>query len=144
MVDRAETAYVKLWDMRVGAVLWDSDRGLASFEYDPSFLNSGLDPAPLTMPTDEARRGNAVFEFPHLSQKTFYGLPGMLADSLPDKYGNKIINAWLARKGRTTRLGGHAEPVGCGLPQGGQPHLANQGGQLKSAQHHLATLAPLR
>ena len=101
MVDRAETAYVKLWDMRVGAVLWDSDRGLASFEYDPSFLNSGLDPAPLTMPTDEARRGNAVFEFPHLSQKTFYGLPGMLADSLPDKYGNKIINAWLARKGRT-------------------------------------------
>lgn len=101
MVDRAETAYVELWDMRVGAVLWDSDRGLASFEFEPSFLNSGLDPAPLTMPIDEARRGRAVFEFPDLAYKTFYGLPGMLADSLPDKYGNNIINAWLARQGRT-------------------------------------------
>ncbi len=87
--------------MRVGAVLWDSDRGLASFEFEPSFLNSGLDPAPLTMPIDEARRGRAVFEFPDLAYKTFYGLPGMLADSLPDKYGNNIINAWLARQGRT-------------------------------------------
>lgn len=101
MVDRNETAYVELWDMRVGAVLWDSDRGLASFEFEPSFLNSGLDPAPLTMPIDEARRGRAVFEFPDLAYKTFYGLPGMLADSLPDKYGNNIINAWLARQGRT-------------------------------------------
>jgi serine/threonine-protein kinase HipA len=101
LVDRNETAYVELWDMRVGAVLWDSDRGLASFEFEPSFLNSGLDPAPLTMPIDEARRGRAVFEFPDLAYKTFYGLPGMLADSLPDKYGNNIINAWLARQGRT-------------------------------------------
>ena len=101
MVDRNETAYVELWDMRVGAVLWDSDRGLASFEFEPSFLNSGLDPAPLTMPIDEARRGRAVFEFPDLAYKTFYGLPGMLADSLPDKYGNNIINAWLVRQGRT-------------------------------------------
>ena len=101
MVDRNETVYVELWDMRVGAVLWDSDRGLASFEFEPSFLNSGLDPAPLTMPIDEARRGRAVFEFPDLAYKTFYGLPGMLADSLPDKYGNNIINAWLARQGRT-------------------------------------------
>jgi len=102
LVDKAETAYVELWDMRIGAVLWDNNRRVASFEYEPSFLNSGLDPAPLTMPIDEARRGHAVFEFPHLSQKTFYGLPGMLADSLPDKYGNKIIDAWLARQGRTS------------------------------------------
>jgi len=101
LVDRAETAYVDLWDMRVGAVLWDSDRGLASFEFDPSFLNKGADPAPLTMPIEEARQGPAVFEFPNLAPKTFYGLPGLLADSLPDKYGNNIINAWLARQGRT-------------------------------------------
>ena len=87
--------------MRIGAVLWDSDREVASFEFDPSFLNRGLDPAPLTMPIDEARRGPAIFEFPNLAHKTFYGLPGMLADSLPDKYGNIIINAWLARQGRT-------------------------------------------
>ena len=88
--------------MRIGAVLWDSDRGLASFEFEPSFLNKGLDPAPLTMPIDEARRGSAVFQFPGLARETFYGLPGMLADSLPDKYGNKIIDAWLARQGRTS------------------------------------------
>ena len=88
--------------MRIGAVLWDSDRGLASFEFEPSFLNKGLDPAPLAMPIDEARRGSAVFQFPGLARETFYGLPGMLADSLPDKYGNKIIDAWLARQGRTS------------------------------------------
>lgn len=87
--------------MRIGAVLWDSNRRVASFEYEPSFPKRGLDPAPLTMPIDEARRGPAVFEFPNLAYKTFYGLPGMLADSLPDKYGNNIINAWLARQGRT-------------------------------------------
>ena len=87
--------------MRVGAVLWDSDRGLAFFEFEPSFLNKGLDLAPLTMPIDEARRGTSVFQFPGLAQETFYGLPGMLADSLPDRYGNKIIDAWLARQGRT-------------------------------------------
>ena len=100
MVDRAETAYVELWGMRMGAVLWNNDRELASFEFEPSFLNKGLDPAPLTMSIEEARRGSVVFEFSNLAHKTFYGLPGMLADSLPDKYGNNIIDAWLARQGR--------------------------------------------
>lgn len=102
MVDRAETAYIDIWGMRVGAVLWDSNRELASFEFEPKFLSEGLDLSPLTMPVEDARRGNAIFEFPNLSRKTFYGLPGLLADSLPDKYGNKIINAWLARQGRTS------------------------------------------
>jgi len=101
LVDRAETAYVELWNMRVGAVLWDSSRELASFEFEPKFLSKGLDLAPLTMSIEEARRGGVIFEFPNLARKTFYGLPGMLADSLPDKYGNNIINAWLARQGRT-------------------------------------------
>ncbi|MFC1817990.1 type II toxin-antitoxin system HipA family toxin [Thermodesulfobacteriota bacterium] len=101
MVDRAETAYIDIWGMRVGAVLWDSNKELASFEFEPSFLGNNLDLAPLTMSIEEARRGNAIFEFPNLARKTYYGLPGMLADSLPDKYGNKIINAWLARQGRT-------------------------------------------
>lgn len=87
--------------MRVGAVLWDSSRELASFEFEPKFLSKGLDLAPLTMSIEEARRGGVIFEFPNLARKTFYGLPGMLADSLPDKYGNNIINAWLARQGRT-------------------------------------------
>jgi serine/threonine-protein kinase HipA len=87
--------------MRVGAVLWDSNRELASFEFEPTFLSKGLDLAPLTMSIEEARRGGVIFEFPNLARKTFYGLPGMLADSLPDKYGNNIINAWLARQGRT-------------------------------------------
>lgn len=85
MVDRAETAYVDLWGMRVGAALWNSDRGMASFEFEPSFLDKGIDPAPLTMPIVEARRELAIFEFPNLAPRTFYGLPGMLADALPDK-----------------------------------------------------------
>ena len=98
---RVETALVHLWGELVGAVAWDDERGLATFEFDRAFLARGLDVAPLTMPLAVARRGDARFSFRSLSHETYYGLPGLLADALPDAFGNSIIDAWLARQGRT-------------------------------------------
>jgi len=98
---RVETAMVDLWGELVGAVAWDPDRELATFEFDRDFLDRDLDLSPLKMPLAVARRGDARFSFRNLSHETFRGLPGLLADSLPDNFGNSIINAWLARQGRT-------------------------------------------
>ncbi len=93
------TAYINIWDKRVGAIAWDLDKGLASFEYEPSFLEYKWDLSPLKMPLSDAER--RVFSFPELrGTTTFKGLPGLLADVLPDKYGSSIINAWLASNGR--------------------------------------------
>jgi serine/threonine-protein kinase HipA len=92
-------AKVDIWGTIAGAVLWDEPSGLASFEFDPGFLQNNLDIAPLTMPISEARIGR-IFRFPELSSKTYYGLPGLLADSLPDKFGNQLIDLWLATQGR--------------------------------------------
>jgi serine/threonine-protein kinase HipA len=93
------TAYINIWDKRVGAIAWDLDKGLASFEYEPSFLENKWDLSPLKMPLIDAER--RVFSFPELrGTTTFKGLPGLLADVLPDKYGSSIINAWLASNGR--------------------------------------------
>ena len=93
------TAYVTIWHSRVGAVAWDDTTGLGSFEFEPSFLRNNLDLAPLQMPMDKARA--CIFSFPGLrNSPAFKGLPGLLADVLPDKYGNALINAWLARRGR--------------------------------------------
>jgi len=99
MVDRVDVASVSLWGKRVGAVAWDEARGYASFEFEPEFLKAGLDVAPLMMPLDEVAPGE-IFQFPTLARETFSGLPGMLADALPDKFGNAVIDAWLARNGR--------------------------------------------
>ncbi len=99
MVDRVDVANISLWGQSVGAVAWDAERGYASFEFEPEFLKSGLDVAPLMMPLDDVAVGE-IFQFPSLSRETFSGLPGMLADALPDKFGNAIIDAWLARNGR--------------------------------------------
>ncbi len=102
MVAPVDVAYVRIWDMLVGAVAWDRDRGIATFEFDREFLDQNLDLAPLRMPVADARIGDAVFEFPALSGTTFRGLPGLLADALPDRFGNTIIDAWLARQGRSS------------------------------------------
>jgi serine/threonine-protein kinase HipA len=94
-----ETAYINIWNTRVGAVAWDASAGLGTFQFAPAFLNNRWDLAPLKMPVAEA--GKRIFSFTELRNITaFKGLPGMLADSLPDKYGNEIINNWLARRGR--------------------------------------------
>ncbi|MGB3181604.1 MAG: type II toxin-antitoxin system HipA family toxin [Cyclobacteriaceae bacterium] len=97
------TAFVKIWRETVGAVVWQPERGLATFEYDPAFLRTQWELSPLKMPLNPGRR---IFEFPELRKgpnepyDAFKGLPGMLADVLPDRYGNQLINIWLARNGR--------------------------------------------
>jgi serine/threonine-protein kinase HipA len=92
----ASIANVTLWGKRVGAVAWADDRRLASFEYDPTFLARRLNVAPLTMPL-----ARTIYTFPELSFRTFHGLPGLLADALPDSYGTKLIDVWLRRQGRS-------------------------------------------
>ena len=100
MVERVETAVVKLWEHDVGAVSWVGQSGYAVFEFEPAFLRTGLDISPIHMPVAQARAGDALYAFPGLSRETFLGLPGALADSLPDKFGNRIIESWLVRNGR--------------------------------------------
>lgn len=98
MVDHVSTAVVRIWGRDVGAVTWLADKGYAAFEYDPAFRRSGwLDLSPIHMPFSTS---GSVYQFPTLNPDTFEGLPGLLADCLPDKFGNAIIDAWLARSGR--------------------------------------------
>ncbi len=96
-------AEVKIWQKLVGAVAWDERAGYAAFEYDPGFKQLGWDLSPLKMSVTSAR---SLFSFSELRKDknsvydTFKGLPGLLADVLPDKYGNQLINIWLAQQGR--------------------------------------------
>jgi len=89
-------AEVRLWGRSIGAVSLNGGATTAAFEYDPTFAGSGIEVAPLTMPLS-----NRVYTFPQLAHRTFHGLPGLLADSLPDRFGNALIDAWLATQGRT-------------------------------------------
>jgi serine/threonine-protein kinase HipA len=89
-------AEVRLWGRTIGAVALDEGTHVASFEYDPVFARSGIEIAPLTMPL-----APRVYAFPALARETFHGLPGLLADSLPDRFGNALIDAWLATQGRS-------------------------------------------
>ncbi|GHV04257.1 toxin HipA [Bacteroidia bacterium] len=90
---------VKLWDKEVAAVAWNKDEEYATIEFYDSFAKEGLDIAPLIMPLSDIVRGDRVYSFPIHKGKTFKGLPGLLADSLPDDYGNKILDEWFASKG---------------------------------------------
>lgn len=101
MVDQVDTAYISLWGILVGAVSWDPEGSFATFEFDPSFLRHELDISPLKMPLVDALNGLRQYDFRSLPKDTYMGLPGMLADALPDRFGNDLINAWLARQGRT-------------------------------------------
>lgn len=100
MVDVAE---VKIWGELAGAVRWDEEKQLASFQYDRKFLNKGYELSPIKMPLNNGER---IYSFPELRRaknedvSTFNGLPGLLADALPDRYGNQLINQWLAQNGR--------------------------------------------
>jgi serine/threonine-protein kinase HipA len=91
----ATVAEVQLWGRMIGAVSLEEGGRAASFQYDPAFLTSGIELAPIVMPL--SRR---VYRFPSLPEVSFHGLPGMLADSLPDRFGNALIDAWLATQGR--------------------------------------------
>jgi len=88
-------AEVRMWGRSIGAVALEDGAEVASFEYDPAFARSGIEIAPLTMSL-----ANRVYSFPALALQTFHGLPGLLADSLPDRFGNALIDAWLATQGR--------------------------------------------
>jgi serine/threonine-protein kinase HipA len=89
-------ARVLLWGSLIGAVTWLEDREIGVFQYSPDFLRSGIELAPISMPLAEF-----PYEFPALARNTFKGLPGLLSDSLPDRFGNAVIDAWLAAQGRT-------------------------------------------
>jgi serine/threonine-protein kinase HipA len=91
-------ANVMLWGRNIGAVSWLDERDIGVFQYAPEFVGSNIQVAPLTMPLRET-----PYEFPALARDTFSGLPGLLADSLPDKFGNALINAWLAGIGRSPK-----------------------------------------
>ena len=93
------TAFINIWKHHAGAIAWDDSTGLGSFEFEPSFLKNNLDISPLKMPVTIP--AGKIFSFPELrTSSSFRGLPGLLADLLPDRYGNALINAWLARHGR--------------------------------------------
>lgn len=91
-------ATIRLWGRDIGAVSWLADRDYAVFQYVPEFTASGIAVSPLVMPPSQA-----PYAFPELPRDAFKGLPGLLADSLPDKYGNALIDAWLTRQGRDAR-----------------------------------------
>jgi len=90
------TAAVRMWGRMIGAVSVEAPGAVAAFEYTPEFVASGIQPAPLMMPLD--RR---IYRFPGLPRDAFVGLPGMLADALPDRFGTALIDLWLAEQGRT-------------------------------------------
>lgn len=92
------TADIKIWGEFAGVVAWNPSTQTTAFEYAPKFISNNWDLAPLKMPLNNSNR---IFEFPELrGSPTFKGLSGMLADILPDRYGNQLINSWLTRQGR--------------------------------------------
>jgi serine/threonine-protein kinase HipA len=88
-------AEVQLWGRTIGAVALEDGNAYAAFQYDPPFAQSGIEVSPITLPLSDQ-----VYVFSQLPQKTFRGLPGLLADSLPDRFGDALIDAWLASQGR--------------------------------------------
>ncbi len=92
------TAEIFLWGTRIAIIHLEPDSSTVTFEYDKDFLNSNIQVSPLKMPLS-----NRLYSFPTLDYQAFHGLPGLLADSLPDKFGNAVINQWLASLGKTER-----------------------------------------
>lgn len=87
---------VRIWGQRVGAVAPDPRLGCYVFAYDPAWRHSGIELAPLTMPLADTQ---TTFAFPNLAEPSYHRLPGLLADALPDDFGNALIDAWMAGKG---------------------------------------------
>ena len=93
-----DVARVNLYGQPIGSARWNQRYEVAQFEYDPDFVRHGIEPSPLMMPVREGR----IYSFGELDKTTFKGLPGMLADSLPDTYGRALFEKWLALTGRTS------------------------------------------
>lgn len=93
-----DVAKVNMFGMPVGTFRWDGSRDVALFEYAPEFIGKGIEPAPLMMPVRQGR----IYSFGNSDSETFKGLPGMLADALPDTYGRALFDRWLSLTGRTS------------------------------------------
>lgn len=93
-----DVAKVKLFGMDMGTFRWDESYNVARFEYDKNFADKGIEPSPIMMPVQQGR----IYSFGNLNRDTFNGLPGMLADSLPDTYGRALFDRWLTLTGRTS------------------------------------------
>lgn len=87
---------VRAWGQQVGAVALDPRLGYYAFAYAPEWRRSAVELAPLTLPLSAPQD---VFIFPNLPEATFSRLPGLLADALPDAFGNALIDAWMAKQG---------------------------------------------
>lgn len=130
-------ALVKIWNTLVGAVTWDSKRNLADFQYAKQFLQKNWNLSPLKMPVSN---GNRVYRFPELlpskenTENTFNGLPGLLADSLPDKYGNLLIDRWLAKNGRAPDSMNPVEKL-CFIGSRGMGALEFEPAQIKTSKN---------
>lgn len=137
MVDVVE---IKIWGQLVGAARWDQNQQMASFQYDKKFLTKNHDLSPIKMPL---QNGERIYSFPELRKpkdqetSTFKGLPGLLADALPDKYGNQLINIWLAQEGRPPNSMNPVEQL-CFIGSRGMGALEFEPTQLKSAQQAFA------
>jgi len=137
MVDAAE---IKIWGELLGAVRWDIQKQLASFQYDKKFLARGFDLSPIKMPI---KNGNRIYNFPELRKEkdeqidTFKGLPGLLADTLPDKYGNQLMNVWLAQNGRSINSMNPVEQL-CFIGTRGMGALEFEPAQFKSSKKTFA------
>lgn len=134
MVDAAE---IKLWGELVGAVRWDQDQQLGFFQYDPNFIKKGWDVSPIKMPI---ANGSVIYSFPELrkgrneTEDTFKGLPGLLSDTLPDKYGNRLINIWLAQQGRPDNSMNPVEKL-CFIGTRGMGALEFEPAQIKASKN---------
>lgn len=90
-------ADIYLWGQHAGTVAWDENYQAASFEFTPEFASGQWDISPLMMPV----RQRQIYQFPSLNKDTFVGLPGLLADALPDAFGKALLDKWLVSVGRT-------------------------------------------
>ena len=92
-----EVVNVKYREHDVGAASFNTETGIGSFEFEPNFIKTGIELSPIKMPLSPK-----VYSFPEADYETFKGLPGMIADSLPDDFGNAVMNAWIASQGKST------------------------------------------
>ena len=131
-----KTAFVKIWGQTVGAVAWDESQQLASFEYAPKFKSKNIELAPIKMPISSSQN---IISFPELrpsknsAYDTFKSLPGLLADVLPDNYGNQLMNVWLAQNGRPENSMNPVEQL-CFIGTRGMGALEFEPAQLKSTK----------
>lgn len=134
MVDVAE---VKIWGEFAGAVRWDSEQELGYFQYAPKFLQKGWNLSPIKMPLEN---GSRIYSFPELrkgrsdTEDTFKGLPGLLSDALPDKYGNRLINTWLTQQGRPEDSMNPVEKL-CFIGSRGMGALEFEPSQIKTSKN---------